>query len=403
MDFIVKSMNKNGRTTTDVMQADSYGQLLQRLELQEFTPLNIITIPSFLSPLVPSNSGKISNDEVIELIESIYLVIKSGLPLYQGISDLAEDIDNKRFKNMLLKIAHSINSGNSLSVAFEPYKDVIGIMMLNLIKIGEETGQLETTLKRGAEFLKRTLALKKKAKSALIYPSFAMVVVTGAMLVWIIYVLPQMTSLFNDMDIELPALTIAMMAVSEFLAEYIGYILVGLVIFVIVFKVLHKRNKIIRFKTDGLVLKIPVIKHIVSGFNIAFISEYLRLALVSGVPLFSALETLKGNINNELFQKALTEASDDVAKGHQLSTAFKRTKLFTPFMLRMMSVGESSGTLDSQLDIISNYYYEKVDYYAENIGKFIEPAILIFVGGFMGLIMIGIMGPIYDMIGKMAG
>ncbi len=403
MTFIVKSMNRNGRTTTDVMQADSYSQLLQRLELQEFIPLNIITVPGFLSPFIPTNSGKISNDEVIELIESIYLVIKSGLPLYQGISDLAEDVDNKRFKNMLLKIAHSINSGNSLSVAFEPYKDVIGTMMLNLIKIGEETGQLETTLKRGAEFLKRTLALKKKAKSALIYPSFAMVVVTGAMLVWIIYVLPQMTSLFNDMDIELPALTLAMMAVSEFLAEYIGYILVGLVLFIIIFKVLHKRNKIIRFRTDGLVLKIPVIKHIVSGFNIAFISEYLRLALVSGVPLFSALETLKGNINNELFQKALTEASDDVAKGHQLSTAFKRTKLFTPFMLRMMSVGESSGTLDTQLDIIANYYYEKVDYYAENIGKFIEPAILIFVGGFMGLIMIGIMGPMYDMIGKMTG
>ena len=403
MNFIVKSMNKNGRTTTDIMQADSYSQLLQRLELQEFIPLNIITVPGFLSPFIPTNSGKISNDEVIELIESIYLVIKSGLPLYQGISDLAEDVDNKRFKNMLLKIAHRINSGNSLSIAFEPYKDVIGTMMLNLIKIGEETGQLETTLKRGAEFLKRTLALKKKAKSALIYPSFAMVVVTGAMLVWIIYVLPQMTSLFKDMDIELPALTLAMMAVSEFLAEYIGYILVGLFIFVMIFKFLHKRNKIIRFRTDGLVLKIPVIKHIVSGFNIAFISEYLRLALVSGVPLFSALETLKGNINNELFQKALTEASDDVAKGHQLSTAFKRTKLFTPFMLRMMSVGESSGTLDTQLDIIANYYYEKVDYYAENIGKFIEPAILIFVGGFMGLIMVGIMGPMYDMIGQMAG
>jgi type II secretory pathway component PulF len=398
MLFLVRSLNSKGQSTHDFFEAADYDILLQRLEQQQVIALSITNLPAFLAPILISANSKISQEEVIELMESMYLVIKSGLPLHQGILDLAEDSDNKRFKNMLLQIADDIHRGKSLAVSFEPYKSVVGVMILNLIRIGEETGQLQVTLQRGASFLRRITALKKKAKSALIYPSFAFFAVMGAMLVWMIYVLPQMTELFKEMDVELPPLTVAMMAISDFLSKYIGYMILSIFIILIIFKISHKKFKDVRWHTDRIVLKTPIIKEVVSSFNIAFISEYLRLALVSGVPLFSALETLKNNINNELFQKALIEASAEVEKGNQLSNAFKRTKLFTPFMLRMMSVGESSGSLDSQLELISEYYYEKVDYYAENIGKFIEPVVLIIVGGFMALVMVGLMGPMYDLI-----
>ncbi len=398
MLFLVRSLNHKGQSTVDFFEASTQDKLLERLEQQQIIALNITHIPSFLAPLLSSGGSKIKQEEVIELMESLYLVIKSGLPIHQGILDLAEDSDNKRFRNMLIQIADDVHRGKSLAVSFEPYKNVVGAMILNLIRIGEETGQLQVTLQRGASFLRRITSLKKKAKSALIYPSFAFFAVMGAMLVWMIYVLPQMTELFKEMDVELPPLTVAMMSISDFLSKYIGYIILAIIIIIIIFKISHKKFKNVRWHTDKIVLKIPIIKDVVSSFNIAFISEYLRLALISGVPLFSALETLKNNINNELFQKALIEASSEVEKGNQLSNAFKKTKLFTPFMLRMMSVGESSGSLDSQLELISEYYYEKVDYYAENIGKFIEPVVLIIVGGFMALVMVGLMGPMYDLI-----
>ena len=161
------------------------------------------------------------------------------------------------------------------------------------------------------------------------------------------------------------------------------------------------RSKKVRWYTDHFILKIPIIKHVISGFNIAFISEYLRLALVSGVPLLGALETLKNNISNEIFKEALVNASTEVTKGNQLSSALSKSKLFTPFTIRMMSVGESSGALEAQLGHIADYYNKKVDYYAENIGKFIEPLVLMIVGGFMALIMVGLMGPMYDLISAM--
>ena len=398
MHFLVRSINDQGRSAYDFVEEESYDYLLEKLEQRQVTPMAITKIPSFLSPFILSGKGKISQEEVIELMENMHLVIKSGLPLHQGLIDLSEDSDNKHFKKMLFQVAEDIRMGQSLSKAFEPYTNTIGIVILNFIRIGEETGQLQDTLQRSATFLNRIVTLKKKAKSALIYPLFSFVAVMGAMLVWMIYVLPQMAELFKEMDTELPTLTLVIMDISDFLSKSIGSLLIGLLIFIVLFKIMHKKFQKVRWYTDNFTLKIPIIKHVISGFNIAFISEYLRLALVSGVPLLGALETLKNNISNEIFKEALITASEEVTKGSQLSSSLGKSKLFTPFMLRMMSVGESSGSLESQLGHISDYYNKKVDYYAENIGKFIEPLVLMIVGGFMALIMVGLMGPMYDLI-----
>ncbi|MCX6060995.1 MAG: type II secretion system F family protein [Campylobacterales bacterium] len=401
MLFLVENIDSTQRRSYGLYDEETMSSLLKHLSNHRIIPLSIHKLPSIFAPFLPAARTKVSPDEVIELIESLHLVIKSGLPLHSGLLDLAEDADNPKFKKMLIMVAEEINSGKSLSAAFKPYEKALGAMLINLIRIGEETGQLQVTLERGAQFLKRTLALKKKAKQALIYPSFAFATVSAAMLVWMLYVLPQMTDLFKQMKVELPPLTLFLMAASEFLTNYIGYMAVGLVALIIAFKVLHKKYQKVRFHTDRYILKIPIIKHIVSGFNMAFIAEYLRLAIVSGVPLFNALDILKNNLQNEVFQKALISTHQDVSRGLQLSESFKKTGLFTPFMIRMMSVGEASGNLDSQLELIAQHYNEKVDYYAENIGKVIEPVVLIFVGGFMALVMVGLMGPMYDLVGQM--
>ena len=400
MFFYVKAISLEGKETSGIMEFQDYDALLQNLDNKGFLPATVTPIPDIIAPLIPKGGGKIKPDDVVELMNNLHLVIKSGLPLYQGILDISEDTPNKRFQNMLEQIAYDVNNGKSLSEAFELYQDVIGVMILNLIRIGEETGELETTLKRGADFLKRTNELKKKAKSALIYPSFAFVAVMGAMLVWMMYVLPQMTELFEQMDLDLPPLTIFIINLSTFLTNYIGYLLGGFILFIVLFKIAHKKSLKVKKAVDQLMLKIPVIKHIISGFNIAFITEYLQLALTSGVPLFSALETLENNLNNQIYKVALKDATKEISHGSQLSAAFKKTKMFTPFMIRMMSVGESAGTLDTQLQTISKYYYDRVDFFAENIGKLIEPMVLIFVGGFMATIMVGLMGPMYDLISK---
>ncbi len=401
MLFYVRYIDDTFQERAEIFEFSSQEILEEYFEVKGFMPVSITPIPSFLAILIPKRGRGIKNDDIIELIENLHLIVKSGLPLYHGLVDMANESDNIRFRRMLEQIAFEINRGKSLSQAFEPYEKIMGSMVINLIKIGEETGQLEVTLKRGAEFLKRVNSLKKKAKSALIYPSFALVAVSAAMLVWMIYVLPQMTSLFEDMGIELPAITKFVIALSDFLSKYIVYILLFGFLFALTLFNLYKKKESVRRFVDKMFLKIPVIQSIISGFNTAFISEYLRLAIVSGIPLFGALDTLRQNIKNQVYKDALKEVTSQVTQGNQLSASFAQTKLFTPFVIRMMSVGEQAGTLDAQLELLSNYYYEKVDYLAENIGKVIEPAVLVIVGGFMALIMLALMGPMYDMISQM--
>ena len=401
MLFLVKYITAEGKSGFSIIESQNHVTLEKKLQQEQMLPIGIKELPAFISKIMPRRVGKISPDEIVELMESLHLIIKSGLPLQEGLQDLAKESKNKRFKDMLLYIADAVNNGQSLSNAFETYKDVMGNVILNLVKIGEQTGQLEATLKRAANFLKRTISLKKKAKGALIYPSFAFIAVIGAMLVWMIYVMPQIIGLFKEMDIKLPALTLGIIAISDFLLAYWVYMIGLLIGFVIVFKVAHTRYKKVRLYTDKLILKIPVIKQIVSSFNIAFIAEYLRLALVSGVPVFSALESLRENLKNEVFQEALNMATQEVGKGSQISQAFAKTAVFTPFTVRMMGVGESSGSLDSQLELIAEHYYERVNYFAENIGKVIEPVVLIFVGIFMAIVIAGLMGPMYDLISSM--
>jgi len=396
--FFVRFIDHQGQNQYTVIETEDYNTLLDNLEQQQHIPLSIIEIPPLLSSLTRFRKITISQEEIIELMENMHLIIKSGLPLHQGLIDLAEDHSNKDLKNMLFHIANDIHTGKSLSVAFEHYEHIIGSIILNFIRIGEETARLQSTLQSSASFLRRIHTLKKKAKSALIYPSFAFLAIIGAMLVWMIYVLPQMTELFEQMNLKLPPLTLFVIAMSDFFSQYIGTMIIAFITLIISYKIAHKKYQKVRYYTDKLMLKIPIISQIISSFNVAFITEYLRLAIISGVPIFSALDTLKKNLGNELFKEALEEATQSVMKGSQLSVAFKKTAMFTPFMLRMMSVGESSGTLETQLEIISKYYYDRVDYYADNIGKVIEPVILTIAGGFMALVITALMGPMYDLI-----
>ncbi len=396
--FFVYAKTADNKPFFSIFEAENFETLLNDLSLEELVPQKIITLPSAIGKLLAGGSKKVSADNVIELLENIHLVVKSGLPLHRGIMDLAEDTSDKRYKAMLKHIAKKINEGNSLESSLEPYRRSIGDVVLNLIRIGERTGQLEMTLERAAEFLKKTTSLKRKAKQALIYPSFAFFAVFSALLVWMIYVLPQMTQLFKEMDIKLPPITLAVMAVSDFLQQNILYLIAGIVVVTVLTIAAYRKSSRFRFHVDRVVMKIPIISQIVKGFNIAFISEYLRIGIESGIPIIENLDSMRKNISNEVFRRALDWAYQNIQKGHQLSESLKATGTMTPFVIRMLAMGEESGSLDRQLDTISVHYYEKVEYYAENIGKIIEPVILIVVGGFMALVMISIMGPLYDML-----
>ncbi|MDQ7055407.1 MAG: type II secretion system F family protein, partial [Persephonella sp.] len=222
--------------------------------------------------------------------------------------------------------------------------------------------------------------------------------VFGALIFWLIYVLPKIIDAFRDFNVELPATTVFIMYMSHYTRKYFFFILIFLIAGILLVKILRNRSERFRYETDRLFLKMPVFGIILTNFNYAFFAEYIRLMIISGVPLYQALNIMESAIKNMVFKRAISNTRKKIEHGKFFSESLKEENVFSPLIIRMISIGEQSGHLDEQLRYISDYYYNKVDYLSQNIAKMIEPIIIGIVGGFMLIIMLGLIGPIYDLI-----
>ncbi len=397
--YLIEAVDRTGNKVKKVFETEDETQLFSILEYSGITPLKIKKLPNYFKYLnFRRFFYKIKKTEIIEILENLHLIVKSGLPINTALMDLAEDAENPAIKNMLTDISFKIRSGEVLSSALKKYKDIFSDVVISLIKIGEETGSLDKTLKDAAEHLKKLEELKAKTKQALIYPAFAFFATTGAMLFWMIYVLPKITNAFKNFGIQLPITTKILIWSSDFIKNYI-LLIVGLIVFLIfMVNILRLKNQKFRYFTDKMLLKFPVLGVIIINFNYAFFAEYIRLMITSGLPLYQSLQIMEKAMKNFVFKYAVKNVYQSITVGTAFSESLREQNLFSPLIIRMISIGEQTGKLDEQLNYISKYYYDKVDYISQNIAKMIEPIVIGIIGAFMLIIMLGLIGPIYELI-----
>ncbi len=400
MLYFIKTLSKEGVNSYSFVSSFDIEDLESYCENNNFILINYKELPDQLSFLLEIFKKNPKPDDIIELLDNLHLIVKTGLPLLSTLNDLSKETKNKAFKELILHLSNSINRGKSFSQSLKKYEKVVGQIVLTLIEVGEESGKLDFTLERSSNFLKKIRELKKKVKSALIYPIISMIVVFAAMLTWMLYVLPQMTSLFKTMDVELPPLTLFMISASSFINEYIYDMSFIGIAFITIFIVARRQSVKFQYYIDFCILKIPIIKSVISDFNTAFIGEYMNLAISSGLPINTAIESLSANIKNKIYKEGLKKIAENVAKGKRIDESFLDINLFSSFTIRMITVGLETGALDKQFETISSHYYQRVDYFANNIGKIIEPTLIIFVGGFMALVVMALMNPMYDLVSK---
>ncbi len=401
--YFVEAIDNRGNKVKKIFSIEEES-LLTYLEFSNLTPLKIRQLPEFVKYInFRRLKGKIKRSEIIEILENLHLIVKSGIPLNTGILDLADDAQNPVLKDMLYDIAFKIQGGMLLSEAVEKYRQNFSDIVITLFKIGEETGSLDKTLKDAAEHLKRIDDIVSKTKQALIYPAFAVTAILGAIIFWVVYVLPKLTKMFKDLGIELPVITEYFLTVSQFLINYGLLIIVTIFVLGITLKIAKDRNDKVKYAVDKTLLKFPVIKTVLNNFYYAFFSEYLRLMIKAGLPINRALDILSNSLRNFVFKTAIKNTKLKVEEGYSLANALKEEKIFSPLIIRMISVGEQTGGLEEQLEYISSYYYYKVDYTSQNIAKMIEPIVIGIVGVFLLLVIISIIGPIYDLITKLSG
>ncbi len=398
--FSYKAIDENGEIVKGIVEGEDTSMAYEDIAS---SGLHILKIQKSIGLsdmyLKQARGWGIKTKDVIEFASNVAVMLKAGLPLITAISDIAESLDNKRFQTRLLEIKRSVELGSGFSGALARHEDIFPEIFINLVSVGEETGRLEQSLSDIAMHLQRMEDLKDAIIRALMYPSFALLGTMGALLFWLVYVLPKMSGLFTSMSVEIPPLTRALMSASAFSsANWHLFFIVPAIIYGITL-VLSKKDKT-RYYLDALKLKLPIVKLILHNKLLAVFSEQLRILLAAGVTIDRSFDIMINVIDNAVYKKALSETKEEILLGSRVSDAVKnQSELFPTIVFRMLSIGESTGNLPEQLNYLSEYFINKLDDLSLKMGKMIEPIIILVIGGLFMVIIMGLLAPIYDLIG----
>lgn len=342
---------------------------------------------------------RINRKDIIEFANNLSVMLKAGMPILTAISDIADTIENRYFQGKINSMRRLVELGSRFSDAIAAHKDIFPDIFVRLITIGEETGRLDRSLSDIAAHLQTMEDLASSIKRALIYPVFAIVTTTGALLFWFIYVLPKVIVIFKDMGVILPLPTRILLYMSNFSQSYWYLILISPVIAFLLIKILKQRGET-RYYIDMAKMKLPVMKHIVYNKLLVLFSEQLKILTIAGITIDRSFEIISNVIGNDVFKLAITESRELITAGSRISDALRRYKVFPPLVVRMISIGEASGTLDKQFSYLSEYYLKRLDDISQKMGKMVEPIVIGVVGLLFALIIMGLLFPVYDLISK---
>lgn len=337
-----------------------------------------------------------------EFLANMSLMLSSGVTLTAALEEIAESSERADFKHDIKDMIMMIQGGATFSEAAENYPHIFTKTVLHLIRIGEETGRLDRTLMDASEHLKRIQNIISDTKQALMYPTFVFIAMGGGMIFWFYYVVPKIVGLFQEMDVSLPRITVMLIQVSEFVQAYLLEILLVVVLLAIFMVSAYRKSRKMKKAADSLALRIPVLKSIVNASSLAFVTEYFSLLLNVGIDIMQSMNILRESVANEVYREKLVEVKAAIGRGEGISGAFKRARIFPPFVVRMINVGEQSGTLPEQLSRIAEDYRHKLSVLVSTIGKLIEPVVLVVAGVIFAIIVGGLFLPIYDLIGKIS-
>ena len=338
-----------------------------------------------------------------ELLGNIALMLRSGVTLTSALEEASGSLDRPSVTEDIRNMVTAIKGGSSFSEAARRYPYIFPKAVIHLIRIGEETGRLDEMLKNASEHLKKLQAIISDTKQALMYPAMVLTVMTAGFFFWVYYVAPQILSLFEDMDIALPGLTVAVMKTSYFLRDYSLAVLLAIVMILLFVYAARRASRGFRKATDAILLRLPVAGTIATASVLAFITEYFSLLLHAGVDLLHSMKILREAVGNMVFRDKLHRIRDSLTRGEGIADSFQDSGIFPTYVIRMLNVGEMSGTLSEQLDHIAKEYRNRLSYLVASLGKMIEPIILIVAGVLFAVIIAGLLLPVYDLASQVSG
>jgi type II secretory pathway component PulF len=336
-----------------------------------------------------------SRKDVIEFSSNMAIMLRAGVPLLSALEDIIKTMTNETMKGALIDVKKNTEMGIKFSDALNLQTKIFPDILIRLAKVGEETGRLDNSLSEVATHLQKLEDLAATVKRALIYPLFSLITTGAAIIFWLAYVLPKIMEVIIGLGVKMPLLTKILYEVSKITEKY-WYVMIMIPVLLFIAIQLMKAKLSTRFYWDMVKIKLPVIKLLLHNRLLALLSEQLRLLIMAGVTIDRAFDVTADVMGNEVFKQAILSVKADIMAGRKVSEALSKHNIFPPLVIRMVSIGESSGNLDAQFGFLAEHYYKIVDDFSEKIGKMIEPMLMIVLGLLMGIMIAGVLLPMYD-------
>jgi len=364
-----------------------------QLRKQGINPTKVVKKSAFSL----GSGKKIKPLDIALFTRQMATMMKAGVPLLQSFDIIGEGFENPNMRKLVDEVKQEVAAGNSFATSLRKKPQYFDELYCNLVESGEQAGALESLLDRIATYKEKTEALKAKIKKAMNYPIAVIVVAVIVSAILLIKVVPQFQGVFSSFGADLPAFTLMVIGVSEFIQSWWFAILICMFASGFIFKEAHKRSKKFRDSLDRTLLKLPVVGDIIYKSSVARYARTLSTTFAAGVPLVEALDSVAGATGNVVFKNAVNKIKADVSTGMQLNFSMRTTNVFPSMAVQMTAIGEESGALDEMLDKVASFYEAEVDNMVDGLTALMEPMIMAVLGVLVGGLIIAMYLPIFQL------
>mgnify|MGYP003639257325 FL=1 len=392
--FVWVGVSARGKKLEGELTGNSIALVKAQLRKQGITPSKVKRKPK---PLFGTRLQKITPKDIAMVTRQIATMLMAGVPLIQSIEMIGTGATNKSLGKLMETIADEVKAGQPLSTALRKHPRYFDDLYCDLVASGEQSGALDRIFDRVALYKEKSEALKSKIKKAMFYPTAVLVIALIVTSILLIFVVPQFQDIFAGFGAELPAFTLLVIAISEFMQEYWWVIALIIAAFSYGYKEALLKSQKLRDATDRLILKLPVIGMILNKAAVARYARTLSTTFAAGVPLVDALDSAAGASGNAVYRYAILDIKVEVSSGNQMNWAMRNSKIFPDMVIQMVAIGEESGSLDGMLAKVATIYEQEVDDAVDGLSSLLEPLIMAVLGVLIGGLIIAMYLPIFQL------
>jgi len=401
--FEYSALDGKGKKRTGIMDADSPFSARQKLREEGLFATSIKETSktadegrSAKSVSLPGFFGGVKTRSISIMTRQLATLAGAGMPLVTALEILVPQTDNPRLKKVMAQVKDSIVEGNSLAQALALHPKVFPPIYINMVRAGEASGALEIVLSRLADLFERQESSKQRIQKAMVYPVVMMFLGAAVMMVLMVYIVPSITAIFQEVDKALPTPTRILLGISSAIRSFWWVFAAAIAAGVIMFNRARK-TETGRLFVDETVLKIPIMGGLVLKLAVAHFSRTLGSLLANGVPMLSALEIVKAVVDNQVLKNVVAGASEKVGEGRGLGESLQAAGVFPMVAVQMMGVGEQSGALEAMLEKVADLYQGEAEAAIDSMTTLLEPLMILCMAVVVGFVVISILLPIFEM------